>query len=157
MNKLVHPLCTSLLFAFTLTLPAVAQTLDTKTDTPSPTGEAADLRIAPRFGLGYSTSGAGYDAFSRFESFVPLSQNPGISLTFLEGRLLLSNDWNLGGNVLLGHRFYDASRNRIRGGYIAYDIRDTGNSTFSQIAAGFESLGNVWDFRINGFQSNPSE
>jgi hypothetical protein len=59
MNKVVHRLCTSLLFAFSLAFPAIAQTLSAETDTPSPIKEGANLRITPRFGVGYSTSGAG--------------------------------------------------------------------------------------------------
>ena len=81
MNKLVHRLCTSLLFAFSLAFPAIAQTLYAETDTPLSTQEAADLRIASRFGIGYSTSGEGYDAFSRFGGFVPSGNTNGNAAT----------------------------------------------------------------------------
>ena len=111
-----------------------------------------DVSFSPRFGVGYSTSGAGFDAFTSFEGFVPLLQNAGSNLTFLEGRLLWStNNSTLGGNVLLGHRFYNSSDNRIFGGYVSYDNRNTGNAVFNQIGTGFESLGENWDFRINAY------
>ena len=32
-----------------------------------------------------------------------------------------------------------------------YDNRDTGGGHFNQIGVGVESLGQVWDFRVNGY------
>jgi len=116
----------------------------TATDTPSIFGT--------RLGVGYATEGTGYDDFASFFGFIPLLQSSGNSLTFLEGQLLLSTpNRTLGGNVLLGHRFYSASNNRIFGGYISYDNRNTGNAVFNQLGAGFETLGEVWDFRANAY------
>ena len=40
-----------------------AQTVE-ESPPPSLTGSAADLTIRPRFGVGYSSSGASYDAFT---------------------------------------------------------------------------------------------
>ena len=109
-----------------------------------------DLRIRPRAGVGYN--GAGYegsDAFGRLEGFVPLRQNPGGDITFLEGRLLLDNGANLGSNAIIGHRAYSKKDNRIYGGYIGYDTRNTSEKFFQQLGFGFESLGEVWDIRTN--------
>jgi trimeric autotransporter adhesin len=120
---------------------------------PTPQSDAAvaptNLRISPRLGVGHDSSGAGYDGFTSFEGFVPLRQTPGENLTFLDTRLLLDNDGKLGGNVVLGHRFYD--KHRIWGGYLGLDVRNTDESSFSQLGIGVESLGEVWDFRINGY------
>ena len=142
MSKRSHKLCSNLSCISLLllgSLPGTAQTLNS-------------LKINPRFGVGYSTSGAGFDAFTSFEGFVPLLQTAGSNLTFLEGRLLWStNNSTLGGNVLLGHRFYNSSDNRIFGGYVSYDNRNTGNAVFNQLGTGFESLGENWDFRINAY------
>jgi hypothetical protein len=138
----------SFLLLGALISPLSAQTVE-ESSPPSPTGSAADLTIRPRFGVGYSTSGASYDAFTSFEGFVPLLQTPGSTLTFLEGRLLLDNNANLGGNLLLGHRVYNPTSNRVLGAYLAYDNRNTGSSTFNQVSAGFESLGEILDFRGN--------
>ncbi|MBD1804177.1 right-handed parallel beta-helix repeat-containing protein [Microcoleus sp. FACHB-SPT15] len=150
MNKSAQTLCIGLFVFGTLTAPGVAQTTDTNPDASlSSSTSAADLKITPRFGVGYSTSGAGYDAFTNIEGFVPLLQSPGSTLTFLEGRLLIDNDADFGGNLLLGHRVYNPKSDRILGGYISYDHRDTGSSSFNQIGAGFESLGEIWDFRSN--------
>ena len=109
-----------------------------------------DLRISSRVGVGYNGAGfEGSDAFGRLEGFVPIRQNPGKDITFLEGRMLLDNDANLGSNFLIGHRAYNSNDKRIYGGYIGYDTRDTGQKFFQQIGLGFETLGEIWDIRTN--------
>jgi hypothetical protein len=124
---------------------------------PVPTSEIAEnppIRVLPRFGGNFTTGpGVGYSSsFGSIEGFVPLSQTPGSNLTFLEGRLLLSTeDSNLGGNLVLGHRVYNAEANRVLGGYIAFDNRSTGNSSFNQVGVGFESLGESWEVRGNAY------
>jgi hypothetical protein len=152
MNTLSLSLGLSLIFATTLITPVVAQTPDSKPGLPSETGSADDLRVSPRGGVGFSTTGSGYeDPFFSLEGFIPLQQSPGNNLTFLEGKLLYLTDSTMGGNLVLGQRFYSSSQDQILGGYIAYDFRDTGNSFFNQIGAGFELLTNKWDFRVNGY------
>ncbi len=123
---------------------------------PEPSGTAADLadpqslRIVPRLGLNHTSSGGGYDGTTRLEGFLPLGQTPGETLTFLEGDFLIDNDANLGGSLLLGHRFYDAKRDRIWGGYLAADQRQTDHNSFYQLGLGLESLGRI-DVRVNGY------
>ena len=131
--------------------PLSAQTTEEEIPPPEATGSAADLKITPRVGAGYNSSAAGHDGFGRFEGFVPLFQNPGRDIFFLEGRLLLDNGAHLGGNILLGYRALNPELNRSFGGYVGYDNRDTGDSTFNQIGLGLESLGEIWDFRLNGY------
>jgi len=131
--------------------PVAAQTTESETPPPQTTGSAADLEITPRVGAGYNSSAAGHDGFGRFEGFVPLFQNPGKDVLFLEGRLLLDNGAHLGGNILLGYRAFNPELNRSFGGYVGYDNRDTGNTTFHQLGLGLESLGEIWDFRLNGY------
>jgi hypothetical protein len=140
-----------LLLATTFSTPVTAQTEEQQNPPPTFIGSATDLRITPRLGVGHTTSGGGFDGFTRFEGFVPLFQEPGNNLTFIEGRFLLDNSANLGGNILLGYRTYDANSRRIWGGYIGYDNRNTGNNTFNQIGVGAESLGEIWDFRANAY------
>jgi len=106
--------------------------------------------LPPRAGIGYNgATHEGNAAFGRLEGFIPLRQNPGGDLTFLEGRILLDNDANLGSNALLGHRAYNKKDNRIYGGYLSYDTRNTEHRFFQQIGLGFESLGDIWDIRTN--------
>jgi hypothetical protein len=153
MKKPAQALCVGLMLSNALTSPAFAQIAETGTNTSplSASGQAADLKIQPRIGAGFTTTGAGYqEPYFSLEGFVPLQQNPGSSLTFLEGRMLVVTDSTLGGNLILGQRFYSSSNNHILGGYLSYDIRDTGNNVFHQIGAGFERLGN-WDLRVNAY------
>lgn len=118
-----------------------------------PTTNEADINtFSVRGGIRYTTEGAGYEqGFTSFEAFLPLSQTPGKNITFLEGRLLLQNNAKLGANIVLGQRFFGASTHRVYGGYIAFDERDTDKNSFNQLGLGFETLGEDWDFRINGY------
>lgn len=122
---------------------AISSTATAQTPEKPPT-------FQPRFGVRYTTEGAGFDAFSSLEGFLPIFQSPGNSLTFLEGKLLLDNSSTVASNILLGHRFYSGKDNRVIGGYLSYSTRDTGNSNFDQLGLGFEALGN-WDFRFNAY------
>ncbi|MEW6492335.1 MAG: right-handed parallel beta-helix repeat-containing protein [Cyanobacteriota bacterium] len=153
MRKPAQALCVGLLFLANVDSPVVAQTPDTELGNLRllPTGQAADLKVLPRIGAGFTTTGAGYqEPFFSLEGFAPLQQTLGSNLTFLEGKLLFFTDSTIGTNLVLGKRFYSSSRNRILGGYISYDARDTGNTLFHQIGAGFERLGN-WDLRVNAY------
>ena len=145
-------LCISLLLLGTLAPIATAQTVDDQTNPPTESATNVPPTFNPRLGIRYTTEGAGFNPFVGFEGFVPLLQSPGNNLTFLEGRLLLStNNSTLGGNVLLGHRFYSSSSDRITGGYISYDNRETGRSFFNQLGLGLENLGEDWDIRANAY------
>ena len=150
-SKTVHKIFLGIILAGMFNSSLAAQTTEEETAPAETTGSAADLKITPRLGVGYNSSAAGHDGFGRFEGFVPLFQHPGSDLLFLEGRLLLDNDAQLGGNILLGYRAFNPELNRSFGGYIGYDKRDTGDSTFHQIGLGLESLGEIWDFRLNGY------
>lgn len=109
-----------------------------------------DTRIAPRFRLNYSGEGGGSTDFTSVEGFVPFDQSAD-DLTYFTGRLHLDNDANFGGNVLIGYRRHRLESARIYGGYGALDTRNTGSETFYQLGAGFESLGENWDWRLNGY------
>jgi trimeric autotransporter adhesin len=153
MQQSATTLCIGLLIPSTFTAPAIAQTATPTSATPAAAsiGQAVDLQVQPRFGASFSTPGAGYSKpYFTIEGFAPLQQKIGRDLTFIEGRLLVSTDSTLGGNLLFGKRFYNAAQNQILGGYLAYDLRDTGHAVFHQLGAGFERLGD-WDLRINGY------
>jgi trimeric autotransporter adhesin len=110
-----------------------------------------ETRVPARFGAGHTSSQGGIDGISHIEGFIPLSQNSGRNLTFLDGQVLLDNGGNLGGDIVLGYRSYDASKNRIWGGYVGFDHRQTDTNSFNQLGLGVESLGRVWDFRANAY------
>ncbi|MEP0808415.1 right-handed parallel beta-helix repeat-containing protein [Trichocoleus sp. ST-U2] len=132
---------------------APTEEISAATKQTAPSDRVRSQRFLPRIGAEFTTgSGVGYESsFGSIGGFVPLWQNSD-NLTFLEGRLLLSTeDSHISSNIVLGHRFYSAKDNRILGGYVAFDTRDTGNSNFNQLGAGFESLGENWDIRANAY------
>lgn len=116
----------------------------------TPTPEV--ITFAPRVTAGYTTEGAGVNPYGSFAAFFPLLQTPGKNLTFIEGKMLVdTNNGELGGNFLLGHRFFNAAKDTVFGGYVSYDIRNTDQAVFNQLGLGLESLSDNWDFHLNGF------
>lgn len=105
----------------------------------------------PRLGIHYSTEAAGLTPVTTLDGFLPLG-NGEQSLTFLEGRVLMDELPTLSGGLTLGHRLYTGTaKDRVLGFYGAWDIRNTGNTTFNQLGLGVESLSEGWEFRVNGF------
>jgi trimeric autotransporter adhesin len=126
-------------------LPSMELPSAEKVSPPQPT-----FRVAPQVGARFTSQGSGTDAFVGIEGFVPLAQTPGQSLTYLEGRLQISTENGaLGSNALIGHRFLSESKRSIVGGYLSYDRRNTGDASFNQLGAGFESLSETFDARAN--------
>ena len=118
------------------------------------TTSAEVLRIDPLFRVGVNTeSGGTPTSLNAFDGFFPLLQTPGNNVTYLNTRLNIDFDEEstLSGTVLFGHRSYSSDRERILGGYVAIDARDTGEATFPQVGFGFERLGKYWDIRANGY------
>ncbi|MEL6260617.1 MAG: right-handed parallel beta-helix repeat-containing protein [Cyanobacteria bacterium J06626_6] len=110
---------------------------------------AADLKVPFRFGASVSTS-PGFDEVVGAHAFVPIRQTAGESITFVEGSVqLTSGSPSLSAN--LGHRKYDADNDLINGGYIGVDSRTTDDSTFYQLAAGYERIAEDWEIRANGY------
>jgi hypothetical protein len=114
-------------------------------------GAAADLRIPPRMQVNYASDGNGYRGSIGLEGFFPIFQSPGRDLTYLTGNLHLNSLNHLGGNLLLGHRVLMPSGNYFLGGYVAYDVRDTGSTTFQQLGLGLEVVAEDWDIHLNGY------
>ncbi|MEL6224972.1 MAG: right-handed parallel beta-helix repeat-containing protein [Cyanobacteria bacterium J06627_8] len=112
---------------------------------------AEDLLIPARGGVGHTSSGAGFDGTTHIRGFIPLRQRPGQNITYVAPQFLIDNAGDVGGNLLFGHRAYGDDGNRIWGGYVSFDARETDESDFYQLGMGVESLGNVWDFRVNGY------
>jgi hypothetical protein len=130
----------------------VTPPLDTAQTTEPPT--VAPFSVSPRIGGQLTTGpGVGYgSSFGSLYGFLPITQTPGSTLTFAETRLNISTEkGRLGGNLALGYRTSFLDANLVLGGYLAYDIRQTGNSTFNQIGAGLELLGNPWEVRLNSY------
>jgi hypothetical protein len=59
------------------------------------------------------------------------------------------NSGKLAANAGVGMRYLTSSR--VWGANAYYDYRNTTHQHYNQFSAGLESLGKIWDFRINGY------
>ncbi|MEA5465860.1 right-handed parallel beta-helix repeat-containing protein [Leptothoe sp. PORK10 BA2] len=118
---------------------------------PEVTETTVDNTILPRVGVDFNAPRNGDDerSFGRVTGFVPLWQTPGHGLTFLDTAVRLNSTGELGGTVTVGQRFLQGDV--VLGGYLSYDIRDTGNNTFNQLGLGVEAFGELWDIHLNGY------
>ncbi len=140
--KSIAPLSATLLLSGLLPLSASAQTLPSN---PAPI-------VQPRLSIYTGTAGSGFNSSIDLGAFTPLFQTPGQTLTYLDGKLRIDTGSSvLGGNLLFGHRFLNDAKTRVIGGYVSYDTRNTGATVFNQLGAGFEVLGQNWDFNTNAY------
>lgn len=106
------------------------------------------MRIAARHietgGIGYSQ---GYTTLEGF--FSPVRPFGDAWVPFLDLRGHLFNNGKPAANAGIGLRYLTCSR--VWGANAYYDYRKTNKQHYNQIGAGLESLGRVWDFRINGY------
>ena len=65
-------LCLSFLLLGTFSSTVTAQTVDDQTNPQSESADNVLPTFDPRFGIGYTTQGAGFDPFASYEVFVPL-------------------------------------------------------------------------------------
>lgn len=102
------------------------------------------LRHIEANGIGYNK---GYSTLEGFFTPSDLWQN--LYIPFLDLRAHLFNNGKWAGNAGVGMRFLTSSRVWGVNGY--YDYRNTNHHHYNQISLGFESLGALWDFRLNGY------
>lgn len=106
------------------------------------------MRVSARYttpqGIGYNT---GYTTIEGF--FAPRTFLKGVWLPFLDVRGHAFDNGTFAANAGLGLRYLAPSR--VWGVNAYYDYRNTSRQDYNQISAGLESLGRVWDFRINGY------
>ena len=116
--------------------------------------ESEPLNLEARISVTLDSGpGAGYGStFSSFYAFVPFAQAPEENTWFGEGRLNLFAHDEVGGNVRIGYRQHDPSKDLVWGGYLGYDLRHTEfNETFHQLGLGAEVMGQRWEARLNGY------
>lgn len=142
-----------------------AQTIDQipEFDNENYSGDVSELfgdsawfgRYHPHFGYSYEAGDTigRVGGLSSFEGFLPLFEGYDSNwLAFLDARLLLDDEnHNLGSNIGIGARQYLPEYQRTIGGYIYYDTRDTGYANFGQVSGGIETLGDLWDARLNWY------
>lgn len=148
-----NPFCKVSVYAILAFLLCPAYSTVVKAQDTGTTGIAESIpnRISPRLGVDFNTPRKGDDerSFGRLTGFIPLWQSPGNGLTFLDTAVRLNSTGELGGTVTIGHRFLQG--NRVIGGHLSYDIRDTGNNIFNQLGLGIEAFGDTWDIHLNGY------
>jgi trimeric autotransporter adhesin len=150
-SKLVMKNTIKVIFSIFLTL-----TLAPKVAAQTTNNQKDNLTDLPTAGFDirgrYTTNGAGSDTpYIGIEGFLPIFQNPGQSVTFIQGRVSWFENSYQNWNVLLGQRFANTTNKEIWGGYVAFDTRQTSNKTYQQLGLGIERLGDDWDARINGY------
>lgn len=98
------------------------------------------------------SEGVGHDrGLTTLEWFLPLEQDSEIEMWFGDFRAIMFDDAEFGGNLGLGYRHYHADHDRIYGINAYWDFRDESSLLFNQAGIGLETLGQVFDFRLNGY------
>ena len=115
--------------------------------------EAADpwmTRISARHvagaGVGHTS---GYSSLDWFLTLVPTESDS--TMWFGDFRALIFNDAEFGSNVGTGYRWFVEDQNRIYGINGYWDTRNDNSLLFNQAGIGVESLGQIFDFRANGY------
>lgn len=96
-------------------------------------------------GIGY---GEGYTTLEGFFSPIHPWGEDEEWVPFADLRGHAFNDGRLAANAGLGIRYIN---NYVYGFNAYYDYRDTHRGHYNQFSAGLEALGQIWDFRINGY------
>ena len=96
--------------------------------------------------------GVGHErGFTTLEWFLPLNQDSESEMWFGDFRGIMFDDAEFGGNLGMGYRWYNADWDRVFGVNAYWDFRDESSLLFNQAGIGVETLGRVFDFRINGY------
>ncbi len=105
-------------------------------------------RISVRYttprGIGYKGGYTSLEGFFPSKDFIR-----GHFLPFLDIRGHIFDDGRFAANGGLGFRYL--SQKRVWGLNSYYDYRGVPKVHYQQIGLGFETLGRVWDFRVNGY------
>ncbi len=104
----------------------------------------ASVRYTTPEGIGYKN---GYTTLEGF--FTPRNLPKDAWIPFLDLRGHVFDNGKLAANAGLGLRYL--ARSRVWGVNAYYDYRNTERQHYNQVAVGLESLGRVWDFRMNGY------
>lgn len=109
-----------------------------------PRHNSVRARFTSPKGIGYSK---GYGTLQGFFAPRHIRREYWLPFADLRGHLFTDGKWAANGG--LGMRYLGCTR--VWGLNAYYDYRDTSHGHYNQVAAGFESLGVCYDFRINGY------
>lgn len=102
-----------------------------------------DIRHIDPKGIGYKK---GYTTLEGFFTLPHAIRNCWVPFIDVRGHVF--NDGRPAANAGIGLRFVDS---RVYGANAYYDYRKTKHGHYNQASIGFESLGRIWDFRVNGY------
>ncbi len=103
----------------------------------------ATIRHIESGGIGYE------DGYTTLEAFLSADPSQWSVTPFLDGRGHIFDNGKWAANAGVGLRALWG--NRVYGINSYYDYRNTGRFTSNQIGVGLETLGKLFDFRINGY------
>lgn len=108
---------------------------------------ARTMRVAARH---IEAGGIGYDeGYTTVEGFFAPNPSSWSYMPFLDVRGHVFNDGRLAANAGVGVRTLFGCRGYGINAY--YDYRKTQRQHYNQVAVGLETLGAIWDLRINGY------
>jgi len=110
----------------------------------SPRTERVEVKHIEGKGVGYKT---GYSSLEGFFTIPYLLE--GSWFPFLDLRGHIFDDGKPAATGGLGVRYLGDTR--VWGANVYYDYRETHHRHFNQVGAGLESLGKIWDFRLNAY------
>jgi hypothetical protein len=111
--------------------------------TPKSKHMRASVRHIEAGGIGYNKG------YSTIETFLASDPNQWCVMPFLDLRWHIFNDAKMDVNAGVGARGQLGSR--AYGVNFYYDYRNTHKRGYNQIGLGLETLGTLWDLRINGY------
>lgn len=103
----------------------------------------ASVRHIEAGGIGYNKG------YSTLETFIASDPNQWAVMPFLDARWHIFNDGKMDVNAGLGIRSQLGCR--AYGINCYYDYRNTHHRGYNQVGLGLETLGSLWDLRVNGY------
>ena len=133
------------LILVTLATIAAAETAEAQY-APDPWMTRISARHVAGAGVGHTN---GYSSLDWFLPLLPAESDS--TMWFGDFRGLIFNDAEFGSNVGTGYRWFVEDQNRIYGINGYWDTRNDNSLLFNQVGIGVESLGQIFDFRANGY------
>ena len=133
------------LILVTLATIAAAETAEAQ-DAADPWMTRISARHVAGAGVGHTS---GYSSLDWFLPLLPAESDS--TMWFGDFRGLIFNDGQFGSNVGTGYRWFVEDQNRIYGVNGYWDTRNIDKLLFNQAGIGVESLGQIFDFRANGY------